>query len=538
MRKKSGFLLGFGLIGDDGPRRETFDAEFRTAPPVYDKGISKTALICDRDNVQPDGQGGSVAVDTPVCDRQYGLRTNGGYTNELTYRNDFSNAIWQKLGSSFVTGTNTLNFPVANEFIVQPGASAVTAGDVFTGGVKLSGTGTARIRLSRSGAGVYESSEKIITLSSTPTLHTVTHTFANNQDFARLDVGRGAAETAEQIIAEDAQLTKTAYPMPFADADDQSSPVTVGTNYSYDDAGTQKGPHFKFKDSGQVIPAMQWFWEILDGKRQSNLVDIATMTVGTGASRTIADGVATVTGTINWSGLFVDLSSIVAVGDRVEVDYDYKVTTGMFYAHFGTGAIATLFPGGKAATSWTHIQESGVVMADNNRLFRIASNIAFEVEIKNLTFKIISAAQGVIEDPVGWTPGFSADDVPDPSYSCIVAVNNAATAHVLYCRKVSGALSISCFDWVTRVELMTAWQAGVTYPWKIVFGTHHTLGANKMQIQARVNGVWLASPIADFAGTWSPGNYLSYGYSNIYPQHSAGLKARGYVKPEDWKEPT
>jgi hypothetical protein len=90
----------------------------------------------------------------------------------------------------------------SNDYVAMIGAGSITAGDTITGSVWLKGTAgeTVRIRVTRHGGGTFESSDEVVTLTGGWQREHVTHTFANNQDNARFDIGNiASAETATSV---------------------------------------------------------------------------------------------------------------------------------------------------------------------------------------------------------------------------------------------------------------------------------------------------------------------------------------------------
>jgi len=124
--------------------------------------------------------------------------------NLLLWSDDISQAAWLVVATASVTGTSTLNLPATNDYLRQPFVETITAGLARTAQVKLSGTGTVQIAIIRTGGGTSESTFVPVTLTATPTIYTVTHTFAFSQTGWEVRVGRFSGDTATAVTVEDA----------------------------------------------------------------------------------------------------------------------------------------------------------------------------------------------------------------------------------------------------------------------------------------------------------------------------------------------
>lgn len=128
-------------------------------------------------------------------------------TNQLLWSQDFTNAAWIKVGATVASSANTLSFPKLNEAILQTATMSATVGTAATFSVVLSGSGTAYIGCFRLGAATYEEDRTLITLTSTPTRYTVSHTMVNaGQTGFGGFISRGADGTATTVTATQAQL--------------------------------------------------------------------------------------------------------------------------------------------------------------------------------------------------------------------------------------------------------------------------------------------------------------------------------------------
>lgn len=130
--------------------------------------------------------------------------------NLLTKTEDFSDAAWTKAGSSTAPTASTLNFPNLNEAISQTATMAATVGTSATFSVELSGSGTIYIAAYRFGSASYEETKTKITLTSTPTRYSVSHTMTNaGQTGFGGYISRSTDGTATTVTASKADLRHT-----------------------------------------------------------------------------------------------------------------------------------------------------------------------------------------------------------------------------------------------------------------------------------------------------------------------------------------
>lgn len=418
--------FGSGVWGS-GYGQYIFDANFLVGLPVIDRGRSKTALITDRDNVQPDGSGGSVAVDTPVIDSQYGLRTNGEYTQACQWSEDpgqwllASGATRQATGAVFgpfteYSVTDAGGIPDRITFW-SSGASGSPSGALY---------GTVRYRAGTSGE-IYFLCLDSSTADSTIYLGTIGAAaisvtdagsltiisdeydnslgyyilkfkivFNNLSNALSISIGPNSTNNSNiKVLGADVSEDLAALSI---HTTSEGSNVVIGTNYSYDDAGDQKGPHWDMGVTGALMPDL---------------------------------------------------------------------------------------------------------------------------------FGIFSGSQGVITDT--WRPMHSASDLDNDTVVNIWSIDGDPT-HGLYAHKDAGGIGyLKLSDGTNTVAVALEWDADTDYPWKAVFDT------DEMQIQQGSN----ASTVGTFAGTFSPGQYLSYAEDTIEPQFCARHhQAEGYVKSTDWLTPT
>jgi hypothetical protein len=123
--------------------------------------------------------------------------------NLFTYSNDLSSGLWQAALTASISGTNTINLPATDDYVRNTVAETILPGMARSAQVTLSGSGTIYILITRTGAGTLEFTlSPEITLTSTPTVYTVSHTFAFNQTGWDLRIGRYVAATATQATVQ------------------------------------------------------------------------------------------------------------------------------------------------------------------------------------------------------------------------------------------------------------------------------------------------------------------------------------------------
>ncbi len=175
-------------------------------------------MIVDRDNVQPDGLGGTVAVDTAVVD-EYGLRTNGAYVQRVGFSQDTSewtgSGPWTRTVTLTATGTHTLSTDLSGATV-----------SIAAGTATIDGAASA--------------------------------TYGTPDQFEC--TGTGTVTLTTDTADPKAQITATAYKMPYT-LSPTADPVSVGANNSYDDSGTLKGPHFS-----PLATSYPQLYDVLDGK--------------------------------------------------------------------------------------------------------------------------------------------------------------------------------------------------------------------------------------------------------------------------------
>jgi len=95
------------------------------------------------------------------------------------YNEDFRNGVWTKTGGTNTPAANIINFPNLNEPIAEANTVFASVGKSCTATVKISGSGTIYLGVTRQGAGPYEDTKIKITLTVIPTVYSVTHTIVN-----------------------------------------------------------------------------------------------------------------------------------------------------------------------------------------------------------------------------------------------------------------------------------------------------------------------------------------------------------------------
>ena len=120
--------------------------------------------------------------------------------NLLKYSEDFSqSSVWTAFNNGTVTGSLILNFPIETSAFGQSNLSFDPASKTMTGQVKISGSGTVHIYLSNNVDDT--SSLVLVTLTSTPTVYSVTHTFNATSGSISFTIDRRAGDTVTQATA-------------------------------------------------------------------------------------------------------------------------------------------------------------------------------------------------------------------------------------------------------------------------------------------------------------------------------------------------
>jgi hypothetical protein len=127
--------------------------------------------------------------------------------NLLTKTELFNDSIWTRVWGVTTPSANTINFPNVMEAIYQAYNISPPVWKKITWSVTLSGSGTIVIFVARINGVGYEETTSTITLTSTPTRYSVTHTVVNaGQISFALWISRGGSWTATTITATGAQL--------------------------------------------------------------------------------------------------------------------------------------------------------------------------------------------------------------------------------------------------------------------------------------------------------------------------------------------
>jgi len=161
---------------------------------------------------------------------------------------DFSVASWGKQNSATVTGTNVLNFPAENDYVVQNvSTSGNPYGKTFVFSATLSGNGTASIGIYRyGGTGIYT---KSITLTSTPTRYSVPITFSGIDTAGySTRIFRPAGATATQVTATNAMLEE-------ATGQTNQNPSEYVSTHQYYGGQVVKGVRYFDYENGNTVDA-------------------------------------------------------------------------------------------------------------------------------------------------------------------------------------------------------------------------------------------------------------------------------------------
>lgn len=127
--------------------------------------------------------------------------------NLVRYSEDVSDSFWSKVANATTSGTDVVNLPSVGDELRGEYVKSIKVGDKYIGYRVLSGSGTVSLRINRGGAGTNEGTIKQITLTATPNLYFVEHTFVNIQTAVRLDIIRNTGDTATSVTTTEALLT-------------------------------------------------------------------------------------------------------------------------------------------------------------------------------------------------------------------------------------------------------------------------------------------------------------------------------------------
>ncbi len=189
-------LYSSGNLTSTGSRALFFTA---TASTIYIRLENGSVASPEMDDISVRELPGNHAFQTsstkrPVLRARYNL---------LTYSEDISNAAWSVFGTSSKTNSTTVAFPNADSSLLfqNQTSATVAAGQQITGTAILSGSGTIQFGVSRAGGlNPYEETFVTVTLTSTPTRYTVTHTMAANQSGSGMFLRRSATNTATSVV--------------------------------------------------------------------------------------------------------------------------------------------------------------------------------------------------------------------------------------------------------------------------------------------------------------------------------------------------
>ena len=166
--------------------------------------------------------------------------------NLLTYSEDFSNAVWSLSGTASKASSKEVNLPATNDRILNAATYVSQVNESITASIGLTGSGTITIGVDSSG-GVYESGAQQITLSSTPTIFTVSKTFVQTGHVQiRFFIIKAAGDTATSVT-----LTRGADLRVSNDALNQPAYQRVNTASDYDTVGFN--PYLAFNGVNQWL---------------------------------------------------------------------------------------------------------------------------------------------------------------------------------------------------------------------------------------------------------------------------------------------
>ena len=155
-------------------------------------------------------------------------------------------------------------------------------------------------------------------------------------------------------------------------------------------------------------------------------------------------------------------------------------------------------------------------------------SIGDTLELDDILVKEISHAEGEMQ--VEWTPGFAYDDLAANDVS-ILTCDETGASSLLFHNGLDA--DMESYDNTTVMSALNVeWVSGTKYTIKVIWGTHPTEGANKMQIIVTDGTTTWESAVANFDGSFDPGDYFSIAWGNIYPQTIKSIKV--YKEPQSW----
>lgn len=148
---------------------------------------------------------------------------NLGTVNLLRWSEALDNAAWGVFGSASVTGPTVVSLPAESDRVYQILTNGGVSGVAYTLTVLLSGTGTTTIQAECTSANT-----KVVTLSATPTEHSISTVCASNATIYIFVAHREPGNTATSVTIGRAQLNEGSTALPYqATTDLQTVPNIV-----------------------------------------------------------------------------------------------------------------------------------------------------------------------------------------------------------------------------------------------------------------------------------------------------------------------
>ena len=127
-------------------------------------------------------------------------------TNLVDSSEDITIGNWGVTNTATASDATTASFPAVGDQVRNIHSRTISVGDVYVARCVLSGSGTITIMIERGGGGTYEVGKVVITLTSTPTVYSISHTFANAQTAISFCLNRDTGNTATSVTVTDCQL--------------------------------------------------------------------------------------------------------------------------------------------------------------------------------------------------------------------------------------------------------------------------------------------------------------------------------------------
>lgn len=127
--------------------------------------------------------------------------------NLLVKSEDFTSSAWSLATGAAAISANTLSLPNFYSVAAQSVSTYAAIGTKVMASVEMSGTGTVTLGACRSTGSTYEYTDKVITLTTTPTRYNVSHTIVNSGQLGfSIYISRGSNGTASVVTATKCQL--------------------------------------------------------------------------------------------------------------------------------------------------------------------------------------------------------------------------------------------------------------------------------------------------------------------------------------------